>query len=306
MKIFITGVTGYIGGSIASRLVEGGHTVIGLVRDIDKAQILANMGVVPLVGGLDDEALLYSAARDADCVINAASSDHRGAVEAIIAGLSGSGKRFLHTSGSSVIADDAQGDRCSDLIFDEDTPFIVPEEKRCRLAIDQLVCAAVDRGIRATVLCNSMIYGQGLGLQCESSQIPLLAREARKLGAVHVIGRGLNCWSNVHIEDVVDLYLGAIETAAPSGFYFVENGEASLIEIGVAIADRLAIPLSEDWNIEDASDHLGFSRAHYSLASNSRVNSSRARRELHWRPCHASVLDWIRNEMPVSARARAS
>jgi ATP-dependent phosphoenolpyruvate carboxykinase len=35
-----------------------------------------------------------------DCVVNAASSDHRAAVEAIIAGLSGSGKTFLHTSGA--------------------------------------------------------------------------------------------------------------------------------------------------------------------------------------------------------------
>ena len=33
MKLFITGATGYIGGSIANRLVAAGHTVRGLVRD---------------------------------------------------------------------------------------------------------------------------------------------------------------------------------------------------------------------------------------------------------------------------------
>jgi NAD(P)-dependent dehydrogenase (short-subunit alcohol dehydrogenase family) len=32
MKVFVTGATGYIGGSIAERLVASGHDVAGLVR----------------------------------------------------------------------------------------------------------------------------------------------------------------------------------------------------------------------------------------------------------------------------------
>ncbi|CAN0627043.1 protein of unknown function [Burkholderia multivorans] len=124
--------------------------------------------------------------------------------------MSGTGKTFLHTSGTSVIADDAQGAHDAATVFDETTPFVTPPEKAERRAIDQRVIAAASLGIRSAVICNSMIYGVGLGLQRDSAQIPLLAAVAREFGAVRVIGNGSNRWSNVHIDDVVVLYLNAI------------------------------------------------------------------------------------------------
>ncbi|MDN0085599.1 NAD-dependent epimerase/dehydratase family protein [Crenobacter sp. SG2305] len=299
IKIFVTGATGYIGGSVAARLVSAGHAVTGLTRDHDKAAKLTAMGITPVVGTLDDGALLYSIARDVDCVINAASSDHRAAVEAIIAGLSGSGKTFLHTSGTSVIADDAQGRHGDGTVFDESTPLVTPPEKADRRAIGQLVMSAAEQGIRSAVICNSMIYGVGRGLARESAQIPLLAAVAREFGAVRVIGKGSNRWSNVHIDDVVDLYLHAMHATSPGAFYFAENGEASLAEIGEAVARRLGMPPVVEWDIADAARALGHSRAHFSLASNSRVRAVRARDELGWEPRHGSVLDWIRDEMPI-------
>ena len=92
MQIFITGANGFIGGAVASALIADSHTVRGLVRSRAKADAVAACGVEPVVGSLDDAALLQAEARAADAVVNAASSDHRGAVEALIAGLSGSGK----------------------------------------------------------------------------------------------------------------------------------------------------------------------------------------------------------------------
>ena len=52
-------------------------------------------------------------------MINTASADHAGAVQALIAGLEGSAKPLLHTSGSSVIGDDARGSRRSEQVFDD-------------------------------------------------------------------------------------------------------------------------------------------------------------------------------------------
>lgn len=301
IKIFVTGAAGYIGGSVAARLVSAGHAVTGLTRDHDKAAKLAAMGITPVVGTLDDGALLSSITRDVDCVINAASSDHRAAVEAIIAGLSGSGKTLLHTSGTSVIADDAQGAHGDGTVFDESTPLVTPLEKADRRAIDQLVMSAAAQGIRSVVICNSMIYGVGRGVACESAQISLLAAMAREFGAVRVIGKWLNRWSNVHIDDVVDLYQRAMHAASPGAFYFAESGEASLAEIGEALAQRLGMSSIVEWNIADATRALGHSRAHFSLASNSRVKAVRARDELGWTPRHGSVQDWIRDEMPVQS-----
>jgi hypothetical protein len=51
-----------------------------------KADTVAPQGIEPVVGSLDDAALLQAEARAADAVVNAASSDHRGAVEVLIAG----------------------------------------------------------------------------------------------------------------------------------------------------------------------------------------------------------------------------
>ena len=118
MLVFLTGANGYIGGAAAVALIRAGHRVRGLVRDRTKADAVAAHGVEPVIGSLDDAALLREEARTADAVVNAASSDHRGAIEALLAGLAGSGKAFIHSSGSSIVADLAMGEP-SDRIFHE-------------------------------------------------------------------------------------------------------------------------------------------------------------------------------------------
>jgi nucleoside-diphosphate-sugar epimerase len=240
MQVFITGANGFIGGAVASALISDGHTVRGLVRNKLKADAVAAHGVEPVVGSLDDAALLQAEARVADAVVNAASSDHRGAVEALIAGLTGSGKPFLHTSGSSIVADRAMGEP-SDRIFHEATPIEPEADKAARVAIDRLVLDAP--GIRSVVLCNTMIYGNALGPPARSVQIPALVCQATTSGVARYIGRGLNRWSNVHIADVAALYASAI-TKAPAGtFMYVESGEEALGEIARAIAARPASAL---------------------------------------------------------------
>lgn len=300
MNIFITGATGFIGGSVAMRLIEAGHHVTGLVRDAARAQALTDLGMTPVVGTLDDSVLLSAQAARADAVINAASSDHIGAVRAILDGLAGSNKPFLHTSGSSLIGDDVQGNVLSDRVFDEATPFVVEAGKQARYDIDLMVMAAHEQGVRGIVLCNSMIYGTGRGVHTESVQIPPLVAQARKSGVVRVVGKGVNRWSNVHIDDVADLYIRALEQAPAGAFYFVENGEASYAEIGQAIANRLGLGVVQSWPLADAIKEWGAGHARYSFGSNSRVRALRARRELGWQPSHASVTDWIEHDMPVA------
>ncbi|HET6468808.1 MAG TPA: NAD(P)H-binding protein, partial [Geminicoccaceae bacterium] len=109
MRVFVTGATGYIGGSVAARLLAAGHEVRGLVRDGAKAALLEAQGIVPVPGSLDDADVLRREAAAVDAVVNAASSDHRGAVMALLDGLAGTGRPFVHTSGTSVVADDAAG-----------------------------------------------------------------------------------------------------------------------------------------------------------------------------------------------------
>jgi uncharacterized protein YbjT (DUF2867 family) len=80
MKIFLTCASGYIGGSVAHKLIQQGHQVYGLVRSPEKAELVAKSGVSPVLGSLDDTDRLVESAHNSDAVINTASSDHRPAV----------------------------------------------------------------------------------------------------------------------------------------------------------------------------------------------------------------------------------
>jgi nucleoside-diphosphate-sugar epimerase len=295
MKVFVTGAAGFIGGSIAAALVRAGHEVTGLVRDPVQVRELETIGVHGVVGTLDDSALLISQARAADAVINAASSDHRGAVEAIIEGLAGSGKVFLHTSGSSIVGD-ASGGEGTDRVYLEDQLPEPTADKAKRVAIDQLVLDSAARGIRSAVLCNTLIYGHG-ALPRDSVQLPRLLKQARKSGVVRHVGRGLNIWSNVHIDDVADLYLLALEKTPAGTFYFVESGEASFRDMSAAIATALGLGAPQDWPLDAAIEEWGYEMASYGLGSNSRVRGTRARTLLGWQSHRPAVLDWIANDM---------
>lgn len=299
MNIFLTGATGYIGGTVARCLLDDGHRLRGLVRDAGKAKRLAAKGVESVMGGLDDAAILDAEARRADAVINTASSDHRGAVEALVGGLVGSNKPFLHTSGSSIVADEAHGDAASDRIYDEATPLVPVAGKQARVAIDDIVRGAAARGVRSAIVCPTMIYGNGLGLARDSAQIPKLVALARKAGVVRHVGKGLNVWSNVHVEDVAEVFRLALARAPAGAFYFVENGEASYRDVCAAIAKRLGMGAPQPWPFEEAVKELGENSAAYSYGSNSRVRGKRTRAELGWRPKHTSAIDWIAKELPL-------
>jgi len=298
MDIFITGAAGYIGGTVAARSIAAGHRVRGLVRTAQKAGLLVQRGIDPVVGDLDDAEVLVREARRADGVVHAASADHADAVAALIEALAGSGKPLVHTSGSSVIGDDARGNRASEQVFDEDSAFAVAPAKQARRELELSVLHAAERGVRSAVICPSHIYGTGRGLNPHSVQIPFLVSNARQHGAVQIVGAGLNRWSNVHIDDVAELYLLALTRAPAGAFYFVENGEASFGEIGAAIAARLGLRV-ESLPAETAAQQWGEGRALYTFGSNSRVRARRARRELGWTPRHSSAIAWIEQEMPL-------
>lgn len=296
MQIFLTGANGYIGGAAAVALIASGHRVRGLVRDRAKADVVAAHGVAPVIGALDDAALLREEARAADAVVNAASSDHRGAIDALLAGLAGSGKAFIHSSGSSIVADLAMGEP-SDRIFHEGEPIEPLADKAARVAIDRMVLAApATYQVRAAVLCNSMIYGHALGPPAQSVQIPALVRQAKASGVVRYIGRGLNRWSNVHIADVAALYVLAIDKAPPGTFMYVESGEEALGEIAKTIAARLNLGAAQSWPADEAIAAWGRNMAVYSLGSNSRVRGQAAA-ALGWSPTRRSIVKWIAEEL---------
>ena len=293
MKIFITGASGYIGGSVAAALMAAGHQINGLARSDESVSALDKVGIRPLRGTLDDAEVLAEAAYDADVTVNAANAGHRPAAEAMLKALAGTGKTFLHTDGSSIVGTRSRGELI-EKIFEEDTPFTPTLQRAPRVEIDRMVRSAADNGVRSIVIAPSLVYGRGHGLNPHSIQVPWLIKLAKKSGVAKHIGSGENRWANVHIDDLVALYVLAIEKAPAGAFYFAENGENSMREVCKAISHMLGQGVhTKNMNVEKAAIEWGEGPANDTMGSNSRVRANRARAELEWCPRARSLIEEI-------------
>lgn len=289
----MTGATGYIGGSVAAALLAAGHQVQGLVRSSARADAARAVGIEPLMGALDDLEVLSSAAQQADLVINTANADHGASADALVAALAGTNKKLLHTSGSSIVGK-PDGGALSEDVFDEDTDFTPSPGRAARVDINRRVLAGAQNAVHAVIICPSLIYGLGSGVAKHSMQVPWLIDLARELGAAKHIGPGENTWSNVHIDDLVQLYLVALEKAPAGAFYFAENGENSMREVCEAISRMLGFGgQAEAMTAEFAATKWGEGPSHNTMASNSRVRAKRARSELGWSPSAPSLIEEI-------------
>ena len=308
MKVFMTGASGYIGGTVADSLRKAGHSVIGLARAEVSAARLRAHGIEPVRGDLSSHSVVRNAARSADAVINCANAEDPFVVAALLEGLAGSGKAFVHTSGTSVVGDKSAG-KFSPKIYHEDTPLDPLPEKIQRVAVHRSVLASAAHGVRSVVLCPCLIYGQGRGANPDSIQVPNLIRQAVKSGIPRYIGEGENIWSTVHVDDVADAYLLALEGARAGSFYFIENGEASLKSIVASIARLLGGKRSPaSWGIDEAIAEWGPQSAWFSLGGNSRVNADKARKMLDWKPRGADLFHeieqgWYRRQLEAGAYA---
>jgi nucleoside-diphosphate-sugar epimerase len=292
MNIFLTGASGYIGGTVAAKLIAAGHQVSGLARDEARAAQLRERDITPVVGTLDDLDLLDNAARAADAVINAANADNPFAARVLIDALRGSGKRFVQTSGTTVIADTASGE-AGGLVYTEDTPFDPLPEKAGRVATDRMVSEAANDGVHSVVICPSLIYGQGLGVRPHSPQIPAFIEMAKASGVPRHIGPGANIWSHVHIEDCADTYLLALERGPAGAFYYVEAGEAAMIDTNRAVGRLLGMgEATEALSISDAVRAWGPAMT-YAMSANVRVRADKARAMLGWTPKGPALFDDI-------------
>jgi len=104
-RIFITGITGYIGGQVLHSLLSKhpDYQIRGLVRNEEQGQKLAAKypSVQIIKGDLDSHHILVEQAKEADVIIQAADSDHNPSLTSLIQGLSqgGHGGTLIQVSG---------------------------------------------------------------------------------------------------------------------------------------------------------------------------------------------------------------
>lgn len=282
-RILITGAAGYIGQAVAQRLLRSGHSVSGLARSATAVATLRAQGITPVQGDLDSVRDVIDP-QDYDAIIDAATADHAPSTEAFLEMLSGTEKAFIRTSGTGVYTDLAGG-RASDHIYTEEDEFVPAEVVAARYRSDERVIDAGSGGIRTIVIRPSMIYGGGA-----SEQLPLLIRHAITTGESIYAGEGTNRWANVFLDDLADMYARALEHAPTGSVYNIASDELEMRAIAEGIAE-LTGTAARSVALTEAHSALGERWVDVALASNSRVDSARARDELGWVAVGPSLLD---------------
>jgi nucleoside-diphosphate-sugar epimerase len=286
MKILLTGATGYIGSAVAEALRRAGHEVVGLARSDEAAQRLKAKNIQSVRGDLSDTGTLSAAAREADAVIHTAlphspeaASIDRNAVEAITAALEGTNKPFIYTSGIWVYG--STGDR----VATEETPLNPAPMVAWRPADEQLALGAGSRGVRSCVIRPGIVYGRDGGI------IGGMVQEARDKGFVRFVGAGENRWPQVHVEDLAELYVLAMERAPAGTLINAASGESVYVRDVAEAASRAggAKGNVRAWPLEDARETLGgYADA---LALDQQVSGKRAEELLGWKPAAVSLIE---------------
>lgn len=293
MRIFITGITGYIGGTVATKLLEKQHEVSGLVRKEEDLEWLKSLGIKGVLGNIHDEQILKTAFSDADAVIHTAdSADDAYAMDTMVNLLEGSGKTFIFTSGSAIFGSKENGE-ANYFVFREDIPLSPRIEMASRVLINQYVQQSAQKNIRSIVIVPTMVYGNGLGMKKDSIQLPALIRFSKEKGYGVYFGKGENIWSNLHIEDLADLYILALEKANPGSLYYAENGFSTIKNIAEKISGCFSLQPAQSVSIREAVDRFGPAGGYFGFASNSFCNADKARIELGWKPRHTSIEAFI-------------
>jgi nucleoside-diphosphate-sugar epimerase len=283
MKVFLTGATGYIGSAVADRLRAAGHQVSGLARTEAAATKLQTTGISPVRGDFSNPQSIASAAGSADAVISTATTYDPAidgpAIDAMLDALSGSNKPLLYTSGIW-----SHGDT-GEKVVDETSAPQPAALVAWRQEVEDRVLEGAARGIRTVVIRPAIVYGRGGGIPAG------FVESAQKQGAAQYIGTGKNRWPFVHVDDLADLYLLALEKAPAGTLLLGVSGISYPVREVAAAASRGAGAGGKTvgWPLEQAREKMGpYADA---LVLDQQASGRRAQELLGWRPYRPDVLE---------------
>jgi len=318
-KVFLTGASGYIGGSVLSELLKfpDKYTVSALIRKREYADILQEHGVTPVFGSLDDAELLTRWAKESDAVIHAADYEHLCAVQAIVKGLKekeDKGAVFIHTSSTTGII--LPVDQPASQTYDDmnmESVKSIPRNLPYRLVDDWIFENCKD--ITAAIVAPSVVHGIGSGLFNKISIYHpgffKAGMERRRPGLVGNIANQPNVvFGNVNIHDLADLFQivleeslsNTIESEDEVRFYFGSAKDHSWVEFAQAVGKILhnrglvdTIEVSQ-FEPEYVDKYFPGGDLSFIWAGDSRCVANRSRK-IGWAPKYPDIFGTLEQEV---------
>ncbi|KAF4626324.1 hypothetical protein G7Y89_g11834 [Cudoniella acicularis] len=201
-RIFITGVSGYIGGQVLHDITakHPGYQIRGLVRNEKQQEEITSKypSVQTVVGTLDSTDILVEEAAQAAVVLQLADADHNSSILSLIRGLSQGSKTrtLIQLSGAASVIDVSSGlGKPTPKIWDDITDLHEIsnfDHSHGHAVTDQLaVSAGKEHGVRTAIMIPPTVYGRGEGpIKNASMTIPWLVEAIKKRGKGFTIGEG--------------------------------------------------------------------------------------------------------------------
>ena len=287
MKVFITGATGYVGFNVASAFRRAGHEVWGLARSDEKARMLVQNELHPVIGSMEKPESYLKTAEECSVLVHAAADltkdtvelDRRTVETFLRSGKAGARpKTVLYTSGVWVHGN--TGDR----LADETTPLAPAKLVAWRPAHERLALEA--DGVKGIVIRPGCVYGRQGSLT--NSWFEGVSKRA-----LTAVGDGTNRWAMVHIDDLAEAYVRAAEAGLGGEvFNIVDNSRSTVTEMARAAARAAGYTGKIQYlPLEEAVKSMGpFAEC---LALDQHVDRGKALRMLSWTPRHQSFVDGI-------------
>lgn len=232
MKIFIIGVTGFIGLPIAKSFVRNGHKVYGLTRSESKAKELIKEEVFPIVANVDEIETWIENIIDMDVIVEAVGGTANISVlskkilENVVEKVKNIRKSnskivYIYSSGTWV-----HGNNDINNIKHDVSPVInsIPLVS-WRSELEQKVINSND--INGIVIRPGLLYGKSGSLLD-----PLFTMALN--GKIEWVGDNNTRWSLIHCDDLAELYIKVAESfiiAKGNIFDAVNNSSESVDDI---------------------------------------------------------------------------
>ena len=290
MNVFIAGGTGAIGRFLVPLLVSAGHKVVALTRSADRSSQLAQVGAVPVVGDVFDQAELSRlvAESEAEVVIHQLTAFGtkvgdpyaetirvriEGTRNLVAAARAARVRRFIAQSISFMCSPFGEG------LTDEETPLYLDARPAVRALAEAI--ASLERQtleVGGTVLRYGWFYGPGTSYDPQGT-IPTALRK----GALPIVGTGAGTYSFINLRDAAAATMRVLAHEATGIYNIVDDSPVRLREWLPVAARLLDAPAPGQMDEAVARQQLGDMRVYY-MNGQRGASNAKAKRELGWRP----------------------